>query len=167
MKIKYLDKNHKKVIAEYVKPLAAIMVGTSILATPVIAVLLDHYNKSEIWNTPYLIENNESYKLGDIYVLYKEDEIRLCRCEQEIKNIREGVILPLGVPVPSNSYDCIYKFYDIKTNEMVESIGDSSSKGYEIINLGKELGEVTSFTSDKVNQEYIDNYIENKRFLGR
>lgn len=174
MKIKFFDKMHKKINTDIVVPIVGGILAATLMAVPMFLIMDEMDREKEILETPYIIENNGSYKLKDIYVLYKEDEIILCRRTQEIKSAKRRINISvyrlMGIPISSYSYEYIYKFYDIRTNEMVavwdtETSEKKEMNGYEFINLGIPLKEDAIEEDAKVNQEYIDDYIKNKRFL--
>lgn len=168
MKIKYFDKNH-----ESIKETAQI-VGTVLGAVVAISITVGSFcywvgqttpRSHEIDNLVYINEG-EKFKCSDVYILYNESEIHKCIRKGYIKN--DGLIL--------NDYN--YEFYDIETGEFFgytdmgryaeEGI---TSKNYKFVNLAnyvfnEKLEQKTSDISD-VNQEYLDDVIENKRFLGR
>lgn len=198
MKIKYFDKLHKKIkddpyfsFSDEIAKGVAILLTVSLMTGGIASVLITSHNshiEDKISNTEYIIENENRYAVQDIFILYKNNEIRLCRREQELKSTESGInvaqSIALGFPISSTKENYIYKFYDIKTNEMIgftdyeqtsiEQIEEKNKNdamknmnGYEFVNLGKKLRKDAFKEHDKVNQEYIDDYIENKRFLRR
>lgn len=196
MKIKYIDKLHKKLKEDtdlQVKVASGAVIGfmVTLYISGIILANKAHESaiiESEILKTPYVIENNESYKLKDIYILYKDDDIRICRREDVLKSVSSGYDLAksitIGTLISDSSYDYLYKFYDLKTNELVAATDfpqNSSDEiheefieehmrfmnGYKFLNLGEVMKFDAYEDHEKIDQEYIDEYIENKRFLGR
>ena len=172
MKIKYLDKFHKKLKKDG-KLENKIVLGTGVGIISAALFAFSVYGGTKIYNNDVHNKIMETYykigedkvQLKDIYLLYKGKEIRKCRREKENKTN-------------------IYKFYDIKTNEflaMTDSSLNSSHEikdeekeevlkymnGYKYINLGQVLFEDSFKEYFRINQFYIDEYIENKRFLGK
>ena len=166
MKIKYFDKNH-----ESIKETAQI-VGTVLGFIAVSSITIGSFfywagqttpRMHEISNITY-VHGTQKFDCDDIYILYKEQEIRKCTKKGYIKS--GGIIC--------NDYN--YEFFDIETGENLGYVDIDrnegvTSKGYKYINLANyiyedKLEKKTSDISD-INQEYLDDVIENKRFLGR
>lgn len=168
MKIKYIDKTHiKSNNKNNIKKILLYTTGIPILSVSIFTISyyagINIYNNgvsTKIIETTYKI-GDENFKIKDIYLLYKDNEIRICRRE--------------------NNYND-YKFYDINTNDLIGIINyslKSSSEikekdkenimkymnGYEYVNLGEKIKEDGFKEHYRINQYYIDDYIENKKFL--
>ena len=177
MKIKYIDKFHKKIKEDSsFKNKLIFGIGMSVLSATIFTIsfqggkmLYKNDINNKIIETTYKVED-KSYALKDIYILYKDKEIIKCRREEVVEE--------------NTLSKKIYKFYDIKTNEMIafteynqisnnyisEKNKENDTKnmnGYKYINLGEVMKSNAYNDHYKINQNYINDYIENKRFLGR
>lgn len=204
MKIKYIDKFHKKIKDDYgfqdkvfATGLAAVLISLSI---PVFIYGQKHaeeaHIKDEIKNIPYVAEASDMYTISDIFILYNNDEIRKCRRQETLVSdeFNPALFITYG-PAFANNSSYIYSFYDIETNELVgcttysnlmcdeingldistgEQIGykegqtpEESMNGYKFINLGEIISHDGFEDYKSIDQEYIDDFIEEKKFLSK
>lgn len=189
MKIKYLDKKHKKInkkcsvsekLEEGLKKLdegklfiAGATTGLTAVAIFISICLYTRFSLPKprvVASIPY-VQNEQTYNLDEIYIFYKESEIRKC--------LRKGYVYNQDI---TDTY-VAYEFFDIATGEKIahtkynrsqsdDAEEEKTLNGYKYIRLSdiiyEDLYEKKVTNEEEVaTQEYIDDIIENKRFLGR
>lgn len=183
MKIKYFDKEHKKTnnntkLKQNLITFSVMGFTSALMISMVVSVsLITHKSelRHEINQTPYIVESNVTYPVKDIWLLYNDQEVIKCRRETMVGNS-----YPPGFKLSRG----IYNFYNIETNELlgyttvnahnIEGLSKSFLEdeikhlnGYKYVNLGTILGYKELDEYQNIDQEFIDNFIEEKRFLGK
>jgi len=157
MKIKYFDKNHKKIDSDFI--IGKIVLPSIAFGFFAIMVTVSLYgNSNPIYNgkfdqtmeqTFYIVDESQ-YSLDEIYLLYNDKEIRKCikkaikvdeynRLKIDYSNLAFKNLSGYYPVRPESITEYYYEFYDISTNEIIATTNfDAESSESHLTEYGEE-----------------------------